>query len=46
MSITNEEYLICEKDVVLDVGGGHNPFWRADIIIDLFSEDNTQRGGA
>ena len=45
MSIVSQEYRINENDLVLDVGGGHNPFWRSDVIVDLFPEDDTQRGG-
>lgn len=34
---------IKHQDVVLDVGSGDKPFWRADVIVDKFREDNQQR---
>ena len=33
-------------DLVLDVGSGHNPNPRSDILCDRYIEDNTERGGA
>jgi SAM-dependent methyltransferase len=32
-------------DLVLEVGSGHNPKTRADVLCDKYIEDNTQRGG-
>lgn len=34
---------INENDLVLDVGSGDKPFWRADVIVDKFLEDDQQR---
>jgi len=36
---------IKSKDLVLDVGSGHNPLSRADVLSDLYVENNAQRGG-
>ncbi|MBA4372461.1 MAG: hypothetical protein C0402_06320 [Thermodesulfovibrio sp.] len=36
---------IAESDKVLDIGGGHNPFLRADYIVDSDILDNSHRGG-
>lgn len=36
---------IGSKDIVLEIGGGHNPDPRSDILCDKYLEDNTQRGG-
>jgi len=33
-------------DLVLDVGSGHNPNPRSDILCDRYVEDDTERGGA
>jgi len=44
MSIESKEYTINNSDLVLDVGGGHNPFWRSDVIVELLPEDNSHRG--
>ncbi len=33
-------------DLVLDVGSGHNPNPRSDILCDRYIEDDTERGGA
>jgi len=33
------------KDLVLDVGGGSNPYPRADVVVDKFPLDNMHRGG-
>lgn len=30
-------------DLVLDVGSGDKPFWRADVIVDKYLDDNQQR---
>ena len=30
---------------VLEIGGGHNPHPRADVIVDKYVEDNSHRGG-
>lgn len=34
---------IKKDDLVLDVGSGDKPFWRADIIIDKYLKDDQQR---
>jgi uncharacterized protein YbaR (Trm112 family)/SAM-dependent methyltransferase len=34
------------NDLVLDVGSGHNPNPRSDILCDRYIEDDTERGGA
>lgn len=34
---------IKKDDLVLDVGSGDKPHWRADVIVDKFPEDNHQR---
>jgi SAM-dependent methyltransferase len=33
------------KDLVLEVGGGHNPHPRSNIVMDKFVDDNTHRSG-
>ena len=32
------------KDVVLEIGSGHNPHNRSDLLCDKYLEDNSQRG--
>ncbi|GEM_PF-750024 len=34
---------INKNDLVLDVGSGDKPFWRADVIVDKYLNDNQQR---
>lgn len=34
---------IDKNDLVLDVGSGDKPFWRADVIVDKYLTDNQQR---
>lgn len=34
------------NDLVLDVGSGHNPHPRSDVLCDRYIEDDTERGGA
>lgn len=34
---------IKKEDLVLDVGSGDKPFWRADVIVDKYIVDNQQR---
>lgn len=34
---------IKKGDLVLDIGSGDKPFWRADVIVDKYLEDNQQR---
>lgn len=34
---------IKKNDLVLDVGSGDKPFWRADVIVDKYLHDNQQR---
>ena len=36
---------IGRNDFILDVGGGHNPHHRANIVIDRYVSDNTHRCG-
>lgn len=36
---------IGSKNIVLEIGSGHNPDPRSDILCDKYLEDNTQRGG-
>ncbi|MEO5953040.1 MAG: methyltransferase domain-containing protein [Chloroflexia bacterium] len=37
---------IGDNDLVLDVGSGHNPNPRSDILCDRYIEDDTERGGS
>src|SRR3989338_3062409 len=34
---------IGKDDLVLDVGSGDKPFWRADVIVDKYLQDDQQR---
>lgn len=34
---------ISENDLVLDIGSGDKPFWRADVIVDKYLTDDQQR---
>ena len=34
---------IGKNDLVLDLGSGDKPFWRADVIVDKYLEDDRQR---
>ncbi len=36
---------IKKQDLVLDIGGGHNPHPKANVIVDNKVEDNSHRGG-
>jgi len=36
---------IKKKDRVLEVGGGHNPHPRSNVVVDKFTDDNTHRAG-
>ncbi len=36
---------IKRKDKVLEIGSGHNPMYRSDVIADKFMQDNTHRCG-
>lgn len=45
MPVVTDEYQIKSSDFVLDIGGGHNPFYRSDVVMDLFPDDDEQRGG-
>lgn len=40
-----EVFKINPEDKVLDIGGGHNPFRRADCIVDFDLEDGAHRDG-
>lgn len=43
--IDRNDLRISRKDRVLEVGGGHNPTRRADVIVEKFVESNYHRGG-
>lgn len=32
-----------ENELVLDIGSGNKPFWRGDVIVDKYIEDDQQR---
>lgn len=34
---------IGDRDLVLDIGSGDKPFWRADVLVDLYPDDDQQR---
>ena len=34
---------IKRKDMVLEIGSGHNPMYRSDVIADKYTQDNTHR---
>ncbi|MDW7690498.1 methyltransferase domain-containing protein [Flammeovirgaceae bacterium SG7u.111] len=36
---------IASSDLVLEIGGGHNPHPRADYVVDKYVHDNTHRSG-
>lgn len=36
---------IKRKDMVLEIGSGHNPMYRSDVIADKYMQDNTHRCG-
>jgi ubiquinone/menaquinone biosynthesis C-methylase UbiE len=40
----NNEKIIKKSEYVLDIGGGHNPFHRANVIIEKYLKLNTERG--
>jgi SAM-dependent methyltransferase len=42
---TRFQLKINKKDKVLDVGGGHNPHPRANVVVDKFKDNNYHRGG-
>lgn len=33
------------RGAILDIGSGSNPFWRANILMERFLEDDSQRPG-
>ena len=35
---------INRSDIVLELGSGHNPYYRSDILLDKYIEDRTERG--
>lgn len=41
----NEKIKIDDSWKVLDVGSGHNPHPRADVLLDKFDKDDTERSG-
>lgn len=40
-----DDLKITKKDRVLEVGSGHNPTFRADVIVERFLESNYHRCG-
>ena len=36
---------ISKKDKVLEIGPGHNPWFRSDVLCEKYLEDNTERSG-
>jgi len=38
------DFGISDNDIVLDVGGGYRPFPRANVIVEKYINDGTQRG--
>lgn len=43
--ISRNHLKIPKKAVVLDVGGGHNPHPRANVVVDKYKDDNSHRTG-
>ena len=41
----NLDFTLNKNDLVLDIGGGQNTFPRANIVLEKFSDDNSQRLG-
>ena len=44
IDIKNKEKLIKKKDFVIDIGGGHNSFHRANVVIEKYLNNNYERG--
>ena len=42
---TRNDLSIGAKDYVLEVGGGHNPHFRANVVVDKFTDSNYHRSG-
>jgi ubiquinone/menaquinone biosynthesis C-methylase UbiE len=40
----NKEKIIKKSEYVLDIGAGHNPFYRANVVIEKYLKFNTERG--
>ena len=34
---------ICKHDRVLEIGSGHNPLYRSNVIVDKYIDNNTHR---
>ena len=43
--IRHLRYTSIVKGPVLDIGSGNNPFWRADVLMERFPYDGSQRAG-
>lgn len=39
------KFAFVPRGVILDIGSGSNPFWRANILLERFLEDDSQRPG-
>jgi SAM-dependent methyltransferase len=44
--VVHKLFGLSDSDRVVDVGGGHAPLKRADIVVDLYPEATPHRGGA
>ena len=42
----NYPMTIKRSDIVLELGSGHNPYYRSDILLDKYIADKTERGGS
>ncbi|RGX79340.1 class I SAM-dependent methyltransferase [Bacteroides stercorirosoris] len=42
---TRHDLQISKKDNVVEVGSGHNPFYRANVIVEKFIDNNYHRSG-
>ncbi len=42
---TRKDLTIRRKDKVVEIGSGHNPTYRADVIVEKFIDDNSHRCG-
>jgi methyltransferase type 11 len=43
--ISREDLTIKKDDLVLEVGSGHNPTYRANVIVEKFIDSNYHRSG-
>ncbi len=46
LTLAVQEKNIHPGDLVLEIGGGHNPRARADVLCDVAIEDDSERGGS